>query len=224
MICLYLSSFLFIFMQAQAQIKYGIKVGINYASFGGKDHLFDLPSYTKVSSNFGSIFNLSFLKNLGLESGIILSSKGARLESNYRLQNGASMVQTLSFSFLFLEIPLNVSYQFKVRDLSVEIFSGPYFGLGIRAKDKIKHTLYDIPESVTIDPESYPNRTVKIEFSPDGFQSNDFGLNFGAGINIYKFVFKAQYGLGITNIYHNLNLKNRVVGVSMGFMFLNKKT
>ena len=222
LISLFLSSFLFVFIQAPAQIKFGTKAGINIATLGGKEHLFTPPTYAKLTYNLGSTINFIIFKNYGLESGILLSKKGAVHEQNYQFQNGASMVRTLSFSNLFLEIPLNATYQFKVRDSYVQFFSGPYFGFGIAAKNKIKNTLYDIPEGITIDTESYPDKIVKIQYSADGYQSKDFGFNFGAGIIINKFFYKIQYGLGTTDIYHNIKSKNRVVGISIGFMFGGK--
>jgi len=57
-------------------------------------------------------------------------------------------------------------------------------------------------------------------------KSFDFGLNFGAGIEISNFQISAQYGLGLTNLApvttNDAEMKVRVIGISMAYLLGGK--
>ena len=53
--------------------------------------------------------------------------------------------------------------------------------------------------------------------------NSDFGLNFGACVQFESIVIRAQYGLGLTNLDpegdSDFEMKNGVIGISLGYMF-----
>ena len=49
----------------------------------------------------------------------------------------------------------------------------------------------------------------------------DFGLQFGAGVNIKNFVIDVRYGLGLSNLSNDssVSAKNRAIGITVGYAF-----
>jgi len=54
----------------------------------------------------------------------------------------------------------------------------------------------------------------------------DYGVNFGAGVNISGFLVSAQYGLGLANLSPGSTgdgeIKNTVIGISLAYLFGGK--
>ena len=48
-------------------------------------------------------------------------------------------------------------------------------------------------------------------------------MNFGVGVNIKGFLISAQYGLGLANLTTedtgDTEMKNKVIGISVGYLF-----
>ena len=60
----------------------------------------------------------------------------------------------------------------------------------------------------------------KDEFNLNDYNTFDFGVNAGLGLQITKSLFaQARYTLGLTEVSKNADIKNSVVQVSVGIMF-----
>ncbi|MDP2888459.1 MAG: hypothetical protein Q8P34_05750, partial [Bacteroidota bacterium] len=71
------------------------------------------------------------------------------------------------------------------------------------------------------------NNSTNISFGKAGdMKLFDFGLNIGAGIRMDDILVRIQYGYGLTNLdtedSSNNEIKNRVIGISIGCMFSSK--
>jgi hypothetical protein len=103
----------------------------------------------------------------------------------------------------YIELPINFLYKIKiVPGTSVHLGGGPYFA-------------YGVSETIKTDDPTFPyNSHNFINKNPD------YGVDFIAGVVIKsKFIVDAGYGLGLANIGYYGTLKNRVMSLSVGYLF-----
>jgi outer membrane protein W len=96
---------------------------------------------------------------------------------------------------------------------------GPYVGIGLSGKMK---------GEVSIDGET-TSQEIDIEWGSDIASSDlkrmDFGLIIGAGVELNSIQIGLNYSLGLANIspQTNVKIRNRVLGISVGYRFGKKK-
>ena len=108
----------------EENLYYGVRIGLNVASFGGDD----LGLGSKVGMNLAGVIGLRVSNSapVFLESGLYYSEKGGK-EDN------------VTVSYNNLEIPILVKYGFKASDnIAVLPFLGPTFGYAIKSKTFVK--------------------------------------------------------------------------------------
>ena len=114
----------------EENLYYGVRIGLNVASFGGDD----LGLGSKVGMNLAGVIGLRVSNSapVFLESGLYYSEKGGK-EDN------------VTVSYNNLEIPILVKYGFKASDnIAILPFLGPTFGYAIKSKTNIKGNGTDI--------------------------------------------------------------------------------
>lgn len=207
-----------------AQLTFGVKAGFNLANINPET---ELPSgferSSRLSINFGGIVNYGISENLFIESGLFLSGKGYKLKWTDQ-QGQGTVTTTMTFSPLYLEIPITAMYSLDLKPMKLQFFAGPYLGFGIGGK------IYTDYEGAGTLPSGYKlpdNKSESINFGSDDANDDmkmmDFGINVGAGINYNNILFRLQYGLGLANLStssdSNKGFKNNVIGISFGYMF-----
>ena len=191
-----------------AQISLGLRAGINYANVDNKD--FDADGFEKLpiaGLNFGVFGEMLLTKSLFFETGLYLSGKGFKFSNQV---NGNDFKQTIAIQYL--EIPLYTSFKTDLGKKKLNIFAGPY--IGIAASGNIK--------TITISGDTEEDIKFGNDKIDDTFKRTDFGLNFGAGIQSKNILIRAQYGLGLSNMFPDPDSgksKNGVVGISVSFTF-----
>jgi len=186
----------------QAQIKFGPALGLNLSTMKVKSNLGDLYPKTIVGFNVGVISEFSLTSNLFLQPALLFSIKGSKFTIT-----GEGETDTPSF----IEIPVNVVYKFGSGSTKFFLNAGPYFAYGIGGKIK------------------WEGESDKIKFGSgenDDYKAFDYGLNLGAGGEIDNFIISAHYELGLANLMPggdaNDKLNNRVIGLSIGYLFGKK--
>jgi opacity protein-like surface antigen len=162
--------------------------------------------------HIGGIIDFQFTDLLSLETGLILDTKGFKFEEG---GTGYSYKEKLNTFYLDIPIVLKVSVD---AGSSVRIFgtAGPYIGIGLTGKWK---SIYEYQGTEDTDEE-------KVEWGntdDDHLKRLDYGLTFGAGVEIKAFLVGISYDLGLANIsaYTDLEtkVKNRVLRITVGFWF-----
>ncbi len=214
---------LFISIQSFAQIRYGVKAGLNLATFGINVVLKqNAQQETNPSFHIGITVERSFSESFYLESGLLLSGKGGKLVITEQY-TGFTYTQTKTDSPLYLEAYSNALYKIDIGSSKLLLFAGPYFGYGIAGTMKKKNEAFNVSPTLTV--LLPPDESKDIQFGTTAgsdYTSDDFGLNIGAGIELNNIQFRLQYGLGLSNIAPPPgfpNIKNRVIGISIGYMF-----
>ncbi|MEI6138142.1 MAG: porin family protein [Mariniphaga sp.] len=199
------------------KFKFGVRAGLNLANpfetkLENSKSLKMIPAY-----HVGGIVAYSLSKAFSLESGLLLSGKGAKLEEVYN--SGAICSSTISPHYL--EMPFNLLYSFDLRDAKLCLFVGGYLGVGISGK--IKSESANDYNSIF----GLINESTDIRFGTSAdshLKLTDFGWNIGGGVEIKIFLFRAQYNLGFSGMgLKNLgakNIKSSVLEFSIGYMLL----
>jgi Outer membrane protein beta-barrel domain len=183
-----------------AQIKPGYIFGLNLSTVTLKAKGVSSGPSMPAGIHFGGFLDAPLNDNFSLEPALLLSAKG----SNFK-------IDTVEYSLapVYLEIPIMAVYSFGSDIVKVSLLAGPYFACGIGG--------YKIKSEGGF---NYLN------FGSGGnndLKPFDFGLNFGAGINIKGFRITAQYGIGLVNILPSATvdaeMKNKVIGISISSLF-----
>lgn len=191
--------------QAQSQLNYGIKAGLNFPSYsyGSSDQLSD----TKSTTNFyvTGYMDAAVARNFYIQPGVSLQGKGAKLIG---AENSNDF--EVSQNTMWLEVPVNFVGKFYTGNGNFFLGAGPYVGFGLSGKNK-----YKVGNS---------SATNDFKFGKDkAMKGTDFGVNFIAGYKLNAgLTINAGYGLGLTNLAGSANygmndIKNRTWSVGLGF-------
>ena len=141
-----------------------------------------------------------------IDMGLILSTKGCKTS-----HKGVTFNDKGTWNLVYLDIPLTAKTYFNARCAKIYGAFGPYIGIGLGGKWNTIET----------------NNSGTRSFSSNAFDNLnklDFGLTAGAGVSIYSFQIGLSYGFGLSNIssYSDVIIRNRVLGISVGYVFGGK--
>ena len=201
-----------------AQI-FGVKAGLNLSNFLIKNDNFHNDTKMNPGFHFGPTIEIPIDEMFSFESGLLLSTKGMKIseKENYM---GSSIEFIQKVNLYYLDIPLTAKATFDIGGSKIYGTFGPYVGMGLSGKSKTEYT------------QNGENRTTEEEINfgsnegEDNFMRLDYGLTAGAGIELKSIQIGISYNLGLANIINysdNENtIKNRVLGVSVGYKFGGK--
>jgi hypothetical protein len=215
---------------ANAQISFGPKVGVGFASqsfsYSGSDAIAKegaklITDNTKmiVTPSFGLMLSARF-GNIAVQPALTFAQKGTKYEYS---SGGAKFTSTVRLSYV--DIPVNVVYT-TGGDKGFQVFAGPYIGLGIggTVKSEISGSgLLDGTSEEDVKFASKEGTAAKTAY----FKNPDFGLNFGLGYLVNNVQIQAGYGLGLSSLVPNdandksqdITSKNRVIHLTFGYLF-----
>lgn len=171
-------------------VRYGFKGGVNLSNVASDD----LDHETLTSFHIGAVLEALFNEKIALQPEILYSKQGFKT---------SDFSEELTYKLAYITIPVMVKY-YVTEGLIVE--AGPQMGF--------LHTAKIISES---------DGNSDAEDIKEGLRSNDFCFNFGLGYQLENgWSLGARYNWGISNIVReqlNQNFKNRVVQLSIGYLF-----
>ncbi len=185
---------------AHAQLFYA-QGGLNLANITstGSGDTEDNAMLTTFNTGLMGRFGLS--KIVDLESGILLTGKGSKAETYF---NGGSDYIKAKFNPLYVEVPLNLVVNIPTQgNTGFFVHAGPYAAIGVGGKSKLNSKFGPLTSTSERDIEfsdDDPFTSAQEDAAYDKLKRFDFGLNFGAGIDLDKIILKANYGLGLTKI------------------------
>jgi hypothetical protein len=199
--------------------KYGIRTGLNllpsiYSSYPD----YDDDHGIRLGYNLGVTADITkepIFNHFSFETGFNISKKGMKeIMVSHRWNNNRSywyyIEETYVYNLLYFEIPLNIKTTFRLKQAKIFSTLGPYLDLGIGGN-------YNGPEGkLNIDWGSGPYNNC--------FRRSDVGLSVGLGFEIKSFQIGASASRGLTNISGNLLQYNRSLSVTLGYVWVKKKT
>lgn len=193
---------LFSTVQAQTHIKTGPSAGINFAkmSFKSSKDGIGLTPAVLAAFHVGWDVQFNLAKNLGLQTGVEVTSKGSRYNVD-----GTPFRITPSY----LEVPVNIMVKNVIAPV-LFLSAGPYFAYAIHG---------DVQYGAIITNMNLGNSTNRM------IRRFDCGLDIGIGLDAPSLQISGKYEMGIANLstggYFN-KMRNGVFEVSLT-VFLRRK-
>lgn len=189
----------------RAQTDFGIKGGVNFATYGYGDQ--QAPSTAKSTTSFhlAGYLVTRIAPGLHLQPEVSLQNKGARVIKTDAVDGAAEIIQRTKW----LDIPINVLGKMPIgNNGNVFAGGGPYIGFAMSGEN----TYADGSTSAVI------------IYKENDLRSVDYGINFLAGIKFGFLSLHTSYGFGLANITYDTNnwsknLKNRVLSLGIGVSF-----
>ena len=204
-----LKSFLFIAamlvaVSASAQLSFGVKAGLNLSNISGDGESLD----SKIGFKIGPTVEFAIAPNMAIQSGLLLSSKGAKTSESYS-ESGIDVDADITINANYLELPICFAYKYPIApDTKIYVNAGPYLAYGLFGKTTAKISAMGLSAEEDED-----------TLGDDGFENFDFGLTFGIGAEVTKFNFGLNYDLGLSEVIKDSKIKNTNFWISVGYNF-----
>lgn len=204
-------------MTAFAQVKFGIKGGVNFADlkYEPQDQSHGIPDANSLTSfHAGVIVDVPLASVVSLQPGVMFTGKGSKLE-----YSGNGWDFTGKENPLYVEVPVNILFKPTIgTDTRLYVGAGPYIAAGVGGKISYSGNLGDIS--------GYSDHDIKFgKGSGDDLKPTDIGGNILAGFEFGNgLLLGAQYGMSFTNNApkgENSDSKifrNKVLSISIGYL------
>lgn len=183
-------------VQAQDYFKIGIKGGINISGFSGQDAI--QANFTeRTDVHIGFLAEMMVAEQFALQPEIVYSSQGGRSGSHtFNELRG----EDVTFKVDYISLPVMLKY-FIIPALSIEV--GPRFSFLI---DSRAEAITD-GSATSLD---ITNRTEKF----------DLGVAGGIGYDLpWGIIVQARYLRGFSDIYEDVNYRNSLIQLSVGYKY-----
>jgi len=167
--------------------------------------------------HIGAFVELSFSEKFGLETGLLLQSKGFQGEftSSFFDENEMDTVfysgdQTTNL--LYLDIPILFKSRFALGGIHLTASAGPYFGFGLSGTRFFEYEI----DGVAFEEEAI------IDWGDNGnYPSVDYGLMGSVGIEFSDVFLAATYAYGLANVStfepDQNTIRHQNIMISVGF-------
>jgi len=188
---------------------YGLKAGVNMANFSGDDvDIEGADKKMRLGFSAGGFVTYSISEMFALQPEVFYTMKGAK----YEAEDG-----DVTFKYDYLEIPVLAKVTIPTEgNIAPNLFIGPALAINLSAKAKADVDIGGYEAGVELD--------VK-----DWTKSTDFGLVFGAGVDIgmphSAITVDGRYVLGLATTHEaeegeeEEDIKNGVISFMVGYTF-----
>jgi hypothetical protein len=202
---IFLGALLIISIITNAQVKFGIKEGINISTQSELGMLWD-NNDIKTGFTLGATFDYRFHTVLSLQTELNYKTTGLAYE-----MKESSNSKDVNTKYDYYNIPLLLKARFSEQlglgeTWTVSFYGGPYYSYLRAAESKIKE-----------------NGVTTVTDYEDFSNSSDYGLIFGGEVakifNKGELFFDLRYEMGLNDVLENDDIKNKVIGIGLGYRF-----
>ena len=209
------------FIASAQDFSFGIKAGANFAAIGNSDEplfdpadTFDLSELNFVSSSggdnggltaiyFGVYAEIPVSETFSIQPELLYSKQGGTQDGSLVFQE-ANVNYESTFNLSYLTVPIMAKF-YVAKGLSLE--AGPQIGFLLKSEFDIEVNNALFASSTTEDVKDFT-------------KSNDFAFNIGAGYQLNSGLnFNLRYNIGLTDAYEDIDAKNSVFQVGVGYTF-----
>ena len=209
------------FIASAQDFSFGIKAGANFAAIGNSDEplfdpadAFDLSELNFVSSSggdnggltaiyFGVYAEIPVSETFSIQPELLYSKQGGTQDGSLVFQE-ANVNYESTFNLSYLTVPIMAKF-YVAKGLSLE--AGPQIGFLLKSEVDIEVNNALFASSTTEDVKDFT-------------KSNDFAFNIGAGYQLNSGLnFNLRYNIGLTDAYEDIDAKNSVFQVGVGYTF-----
>ncbi len=185
-------------LNANAQIKFGIKTGFNFSNMAFTESIGMQPSTSDcLGYHIGGIFDLPLFNFCSIQPGILFTTKGFQT-NDYTV--------TLDY----FEVPVNLMLKIGSPKVKFIIYGGYYVAAGISGIE-------------TGNSANDYTSTLKLSFgsASNDLTTIDYGINFGTGFEVKRIQIFAQYGYSRKNLSNDKgeSINNNVFSLSFIYLF-----
>lgn len=171
-----------------------------------------VSEYNKKSGfNAGLTVELTVKDVFSIDLGCLISTKGYTFKTTdlFSQKSGFISESTGSVNFIYLDIPITAKAYFNAGNAKIYGAFGPYIGIGLGGNAE---SVRNYGGAIS----SYYTDSVF-----ENLNRLDCGLIAETGIIIHSWQLSLSYGHGLVNISTDNDsiLKNRVLGISLGYRF-----
>lgn len=184
---------------AQSQVY--VQGGLNLANITKNNSGETFNANNLATFNAGVLARFGLSESFDLESGVLLTGRGSKAQTDF----GSGDYVRSKFNPLYVEVPLNVLFKvpFNTSGPGFFVNAGPYIAAGVAGKSKLETKIAGVSSSSSSNikfSNDNPLTSEQDDAAFDKLKRFDYGLNFGAGVDLSKFLLKVNYGLGLAKI------------------------
>ena len=221
---------------SNSKITFGIKAAFNlpYGDMNNYDPILErVPGW---AFSLGGIANYKLSDKFSLESGLLITGKGASLSINGDMPLQNIYVNTTvhvtgieSYIPYYIELPITALFKTNIDEKSSKsflMFGGVFLDYGLIGWNTVHFSVSDPPlgysEDQTLRLLGLSNSSRQNNFN-EVYNRFDYGLNFGIGLKNKDLQYRIQYSLGFNNIFNSsytiTESYNRVISFDFVYMF-----
>lgn len=209
----YLIGFTFNSNLSFAQIKFGPKAGFNISELPNNTEYIIGNHHIYSGYHAGVTADIRLVKELFLQPGVLITNKGSKYVAGNNIDGSTTGFSNFQFSGFYTDIPINLAYKFELRTFKLLLIAGAQLGYGLTGKWKTSD-----------------GTTSKVHFGNepvDDFKPFDYGLDFGAGVEVGRIQITSLYYMGLKSL-STLNpplkeQKFKVLSLSVAYLFGKEK-
>lgn len=195
-------------------VNWGVRFGMNVSKLKG-DKDTDLDDFKgRIGFHLGVAADYEFRNSMFLESGLYITTKGAKHDDDDEYEEWKD-----KYNITYLQLPVLYAFKYDLgNDTKFHIKAGPYFAVGLAAKNKWEVTYRG--ETEKEDTKGFGKG--KEGDYKTGLKRGDVGLLFGVGISMKQYYLGMNYEVGLTNInaYDDEGkIKTGSFNISLGYNF-----
>ncbi len=196
---------IFLTFTVKSQIKFGIKEGLNFSTQSELGMLWD-NNDMKTGFTLGATFDYRFHKTISLQTELNYKRKGLAYE-----QNEPDGKKDINNSYDYYNIPLLIKGRFNeelglTEQWSVSFYSGPYYSYLRKAESEVEES----------------GQTIVTDYE-DESNNYDWGMVFGGEVaRVFdkgELFLDLRYEMGLHDVVKNDDIKNKVIGLAIGYRF-----
>lgn len=192
----------------EAQVRFGVKAGVNLANIGHGALDFD----PLLRFQGGVVADIPIATHFSVQPAILYSAKGYSLNLEEVLQGGVLVERKaqIKLKLNYLEIPVLALYKTELGE-GVKFFGGlgPYVGIGINGSNTSNWEGYE-EKPITFD---------KNDLSSLNYERFDYGLSAVVGLEFRNIMLGVNYNYGLRQVPIPSKLQNHTLGLTAGYLF-----
>ncbi|GAB3882871.1 porin family protein [Spirosoma agri] len=197
--------------EAYAQVRLGIKAGINASTI----HIPALESGVSVEPQVafqgGVLLDMPMTKSFSLQPALLISTKGSKVNSLLIDGNSGSVISPInnSIKLVYAEIPVLALFRGRISQ-SIRFYGGvgPYVGIGLGGR--LSSSYAPIAERDVVFGSG--------DIGNNSFRRVDYGASAAAGIELKRLSVGVNYNYGLVDLGSALiKSYHRTLGITAGF-------
>lgn len=206
-----LASVLFLTKGVYAQVRLGIKAGVNSSTIRIPDIEPGVSVKPRVDFQGGILVDIPMTESFSVQPALLVSTKGSKVNSLLIDGNTGSVISPInnSIKLIYAEIPILALFRGHIsQSLQFYAGAGPYLGIGLEGNLTSSYTPLAERDAV------FGSGRV----GSNSFRRFDYGASAAAGVEVKRLLVGVNYNYGLVDLGSALAKSyHRTLGITVGF-------